>query len=158
MECIDRLKNRVDLSLEEARGVFADMLDGTLDQEEIVEILLLLADKGETAGEIAGAAQSLLERAIPLPHTFDCLLDTCGTGGDGSGSFNISTTSAIVCSLFVPVAKHGNRAVSSLSGSADVLEALRVPIDLDAAGAFNGELTVPAGTPSGDVAILASAR
>ncbi len=135
MECIDRLKKGVDLSLEEARGVFADMLDGALDQEEIVEILLLLADKGETAGEIAGAAQSLLERAIPLPHTFDCLLDTCGTGGDGSGSFNISTTSAIVCSLFVPVAKHGNRAVSSLSGSADVLEALRVPIDLDAAGA-----------------------
>lgn len=135
MEYIDRLKNRLDLTFEEARSVFAGMLDGAMEQEDIIETLVLLAEKGETAGEIAGAAQSLLERAIPLPHTFDSLLDTCGTGGDGSGSFNISTTSAIVCSLFVPVAKHGNRAVSSLSGSADVLEALRVPIDLDAEGA-----------------------
>jgi len=135
MEYAGKLKARRDLTFEEARIVFAGMLDGAMDEEEIVEILLLLADKGETAGEIAGAARSLLERAIPLHHTFDRLLDTCGTGGDGSGSFNISTTSAIVCSLFVPVAKHGNRAVSSLSGSADVLEALRVPIDLDAEGA-----------------------
>ncbi len=135
MEYIDRLKRSLDLTFEEARTVFAVMLDGDMEQEDIVEILVLLANKGETAGEIAGAAQSLRERAIPLPHTFDRLLDTCGTGGDNSGSFNISTTSAIVCSLFVPVAKHGNRAVSSLSGSADVLEALRVPIDLDAEGA-----------------------
>jgi anthranilate phosphoribosyltransferase len=135
MECIDRLKGRVDLTFEEARTLFAEMLDGRLPQADIEEILVALANKGETAGEIAGAAQSLRERAIPLPHTFDSLLDTCGTGGDGRGTFNISTTSAIVCSLFVPVAKHGNRAVSSQSGSADVLEALRVPIDLDAEGA-----------------------
>jgi anthranilate phosphoribosyltransferase len=135
MEHADRLKRGLDLTFEEAQVVFAGMLDGSMSQDDIVETLVLLANKGETASEIAGAAKSLLERAIPLPHTFDNLLDTCGTGGDGSGSFNISTTSAIVCSLFVPVAKHGNRAVSSLSGSADVLEALRVPIDLDPEGA-----------------------
>jgi anthranilate phosphoribosyltransferase len=75
------------------------------------------------------------ERVIPLQHSFRRLLDTCGTGGDNSGSFNISTTAAIVCSTLVPVAKHGNRAMSSKSGSADVLEALNVPVDLDVADA-----------------------
>jgi anthranilate phosphoribosyltransferase len=135
MEFAERLKGREDLTLHEARLLFDEMLDGRMKEEDIEETLVLLAEKGETAQEIAAAAGALLERAIPLPHTCDRLLDTCGTGGDGSGSFNISTTAAIVCSLFVPVAKHGNRAVSSRSGSADVLEALNVPIDLDAEGA-----------------------
>ncbi len=135
MESTERLKKHEDLTHQEARAVFDEMLDGRMEQGDIEETLLLLAEKGETEHEIAAAAQSLLGRAIPLPHTFDRLLDTCGTGGDNSGSFNISTTAAIVCSLFVPVAKHGNRAVSSQSGSADVLEALKVPIDLDPEGA-----------------------
>ena len=135
MESLEKLKKREDLTHGEARAIFDEMLDGLMEQKDIEETLLLLAEKGETEHEIAAAAQSLLERAIPLPHAFDRLLDTCGTGGDNSGTFNISTTTAIVCSLFVPVAKHGNRAVSSRSGSADVLEALKVPIDLDAEGA-----------------------
>jgi anthranilate phosphoribosyltransferase len=132
MEVIEKLKRHTNLTLEEAGAVFDRMLDGAFEQADVEEILILLAEKGETENEIAGAARSLLQRATPLEHTFKHLLDVVGTGGDGSGSFNISTTAAIVCSLFLPVAKHGNRAVSSKSGSADVLEALRVPIDLDA--------------------------
>jgi len=132
MEIIEQLKAHKDLACAETEALFDAMLDGRMEETEIEEILLLLAEKGETKEEIAGAARSLLFRAIRLPHTFDRLLDTCGTGGDNSSSFNISTTSAIVCSLFLPVAKHGNRAVSSRSGSADVLEALNIPIDLDA--------------------------
>ena len=135
MEIIEKLRAAGDLSYEETQEVFDAMLDGRMEEAEIEEVLTLLAEKGETGEEIAGAAQSMLARAIPLPHTFDRLLDTCGTGGDNRGTFNISTTSAIVCSLFLPVAKHGNRAVSSKSGSADVLEALRIPIDLDAESA-----------------------
>jgi len=135
MEIMERLRKGEHLNLDDARLLFEEMLDGKMKEEEIEETLLLLAEKGETAQEIAAAAGALLERAIPLSHTCERLLDTCGTGGDGSGTFNISTTAAIVCSLFVPVAKHGNRAVSSRSGSADVLEALKVPIDLDAEGA-----------------------
>ncbi len=135
METTERLRRQDHLTFDEARAVFDEMLDGNMDQGDIEEILVLLAERGETKEEIAGAARSLLDRAIPFRHPFEKLLDTCGTGGDNSGSFNISTTSAIVCSVFVPVAKHGNRAVSSRSGSADVLEALNVPIDLDAEGA-----------------------
>ena len=135
MEMIEKLRADVHLSYEETQAVFDAMLDGRMEEAQIEEVLILLAEKGETEEEIAGAAQSLLARAVRLPHTFDRLLDTCGTGGDNRGTFNISTTSAIVCSLFLPVAKHGNRAVSSRSGSADVLEALRIPIDLDAEAA-----------------------
>jgi anthranilate phosphoribosyltransferase len=136
MEIIEKLRTASHLSYEETRAVFDTMLDGRMEETEIEEVLTLLAVKGETEEEIAGAAQSLLAHAVRLPHTFDRLLDTCGTGGDNQGTFNISTTSAIVCSLFLPVAKHGNRAVSSKSGSADVLEALHIPIDLDAESAL----------------------
>ena len=110
--------------------MFNEMLSGTVDESLIEEILVALAEKGEAEEEIAGSAQAMLGHAIPVDHNFGTLLDVVGTGGDNSGSFNISTAAAIVCSLFVPVAKHGNRAMSSKSGSADVLEALGVPIDL----------------------------
>jgi anthranilate phosphoribosyltransferase len=110
--------------------MFNEMLSGAVDETLIEEILMALAEKGESEEEIAGSAQAMLGHAIPVDHSFSMLLDVVGTGGDGSGSFNISTAAAIVCSLFVPVAKHGNRAMSSKSGSADVLEALGVPIDL----------------------------
>jgi anthranilate phosphoribosyltransferase len=135
MEVIEKLKKKADLTYDEATEVFGSMLDGQVLQDDIETILVLLARKGETKDEIAGAARSLLDRAIPFDHKCEKLLDTCGTGGDNSGSLNISTTSAIVCSIFVPVAKHGNRAVSSKSGSADVLEALHVPIDLSSENA-----------------------
>ena len=132
MEAIEKLRAAVHLSFEEAGLLFDDMLDGRMEEARIEEVLLMLSAKGETEEEIAGAARSLLARSLGFPHTFERLLDTAGTGGDDRGTFNISTTAAIVCSLFLPVAKHGNRAVSSMSGSADVLEALKVPIDLTA--------------------------
>lgn len=115
METSEKLRRGIDLTFEESRMVFDAMLEGHMEEAEVEETLVLLAQKGEKGEEIAGAAQSLLAGAEKLPHAFDRLLDTCGTGGDGSGSFNISTTSAIVCSLFLPVAKYGNRAVSSRS-------------------------------------------
>ena len=130
MEIIEKIKSGTDLKFDEATIMFNEMLSGAVDESLIEEILTALAEKGESEEEIAGSAQAMLGHAIPIDHTFSTLLDTCGTGGDGSGSFNISTAAAIVCSLFVPVAKHGNRAMSSKSGSADVLEALGVPIDL----------------------------
>ena len=130
MEIIEKIKSKTDLTFEEATIMFNEMLSGAVDEALIEEILLALAEKGESEEEIAGSAQAMLGHAIPVDHSFSTLLDVVGTGGDGSGSFNISTAAAIVCSLFVPVAKHGNRAMSSKSGSADVLEALGVPIDL----------------------------
>lgn len=131
MEMLEKIRKGSDLSFDEATVLFNTILDGTIEEREIEEVLVLLADKGETEEEIAAAAKALLDHAIRLDHQCSSLLDTCGTGGDESHSFNISTAASIVCSLFVPVAKHGNRAVSSRSGSADFLEALNIPIDLD---------------------------
>lgn len=130
MEMLEKIQRGMDLTFEEATIMFNEMLSGNVEESRMEAILLVLAEKGETEEEIAAAAKVMLSHAIPVDHTFNTLLDTCGTGGDGSGSFNISTAAAILCSLFVPVAKHGNRAMSSKSGSADVLEALGVPIDL----------------------------
>lgn len=132
MEVLERLRSGMDLRFEEATMMFNEILDGRMEEQCIEEILMLLAEKGETEEEIAASAGAMLGHAIRLEdHGFERLLDIVGTGGDGSGSFNISTAAAIVCSLFIPVAKHGNRAASSKSGSADFLEALNVPIDLD---------------------------
>ena len=130
MAIIEKIRSKTDLTFEEATIMFNEMLSGAVDETLIEEILTALAEKGEAEEEIAGSAQAMLSHAIPVDHGYSMLLDVVGTGGDGSGSFNISTAAAIVCSLFVPVAKHGNRAMSSKSGSADVLEALGVPIDL----------------------------
>ena len=107
------------------------VLSGTVDLDAFGRWLVALADAGETAAEIAGVAGALRARMLPVPHDGTTLVaDTCGTGGDGSGSFNISTAAAIVVAAAgQPVAKHGNRAVSSRTGSADVLEALGVTID-----------------------------
>ena len=134
VEAIERLKKGEDLGFELVEAVFDSMLDGSVDDDSMAEFLVLLSDKGETAEEIAAAASSLKKHADGLKLEYD-LLDTCGTGGDGKNTFNISTASAIVCSLFVPVAKHGNKAVSSKSGSADVLEACGIPINLKKAEA-----------------------
>ncbi len=130
MERLEKLRRGMDLTFEEAGTVFSEILDGTKEATYIEEILVLLAEKGEKEQEIAACAEALLGRAIRLDHNYSNLLDIVGTGGDGSGSFNISTAAAIICSIFLPVAKHGNRAVSSKSGSADFLEALNVPISL----------------------------
>jgi anthranilate phosphoribosyltransferase len=135
MEVSEKLERGMDLTLEETTSIFEAMLDRKLAEDDMERVLTRLADKGETGEEIAAAARALRSRAIAVDGHAGRLLDVVGTGGDASGSFNISTGAAIVCSLFVPVAKHGNRAVSSRSGSADVLEELKVPIDLDKEGA-----------------------
>lgn len=115
----------------EIHGLVDAVLSGTVDLDAFGRWLVALADAGETAAEIAGVAGALRARMLPVPHDATTLVaDTCGTGGDGSGSFNISTAAAIVVAAAgQPVAKHGNRAVSSRTGSADVLEALGVTID-----------------------------
>lgn len=110
----------------------AEVLAGTVDLDAFGRWLVALADLGESAAEIAGVAAALRGRMLPIAAA-GLVADTCGTGGDGSGSFNISTAAAIVVAAAgQPVAKHGNRAVSSKTGSADVLEALGVRIDAGA--------------------------
>lgn len=122
------------LRVEEARAAIGAMLDGAVADVEIAALLTALAQRGETVDEVIGVVMALRERLTPLPVT-DAeraeLVDTCGTGGDGSGTFNISTAAALVAAAAgAKVAKHGNRALTSCCGSADVLEALGVPVDL----------------------------
>src|SRR5262249_11036440 len=106
------------------------ILSGELGEAETAAFLIALRMKGETVGELATAASLLRERMVRLETGRSGLLDTCGTGGDGCGTFNISTAAAIVAAAAgVPVVKHGNRAVSSCSGSADVLTELGVKVD-----------------------------
>jgi anthranilate phosphoribosyltransferase len=113
----------------EAAALVAGMLDGSLDLDAFGRWLVALADLGESAAEIAGVAEALRGRMLPVVHSLPLVADTCGTGGDGSGTFNISTAAAIVAAAAgLRVAKHGNRAVSSRTGSGDVLEALGVAI------------------------------
>ena len=127
------------LSQEQARSVLTRILAGEAAEAQIAALLGAMAARGETAAEIAGFAEAMRAAATPMPLTHaerELLVDTCGTGGDGSGTFNISTAAALVAvAAGATVAKHGNRAVTSSSGSADVLEALGVPIDLAPAAA-----------------------
>jgi anthranilate phosphoribosyltransferase len=123
------------LSLDEARGAMGSIMDGEATSAQLAALLVALRMRGETVEELAGFAAAMRERVVRV-NAPDGVVDTCGTGGDGSGTFNISTTSAIVVAACgVPVAKHGNRAITSASGSADVLDALGVRIDHDAASA-----------------------
>ena len=116
-------------SREETRRLVDGVLTGTVDLELFGQWLLALADLGESADEIAGVAEALRGRMLPVHTTHAVVADTCGTGGDGCGSFNISTAAAIVAAATgLPVAKHGNRAVTSRTGSADVLEQLGVAV------------------------------
>ncbi|HEX6178934.1 MAG TPA: anthranilate phosphoribosyltransferase, partial [Thermoanaerobaculia bacterium] len=131
---IKQVMARRDLGRDEMRAVFSEMMDGRTSDVQKSALLVALRMKGETSEEITGAAMAMRERVTPLDVDRDDLVDTCGTGGDGRGTFNISTLSAIVAAAAgAPVAKHGNRAVSSSCGSADVLAELGVNIDLDAA-------------------------
>ncbi len=122
------------LSVDEAQAAVGAMLDGDVTDVEIAALLTALAQRGETVDEVTGVVMALRERLMPLPVTDEEraeLVDTCGTGGDGSGTFNISTAAALVAAAAgAKVAKHGNRALTSRCGSADVLEALGVPVDL----------------------------
>jgi anthranilate phosphoribosyltransferase len=133
---LEALLARRDLSAEQMGVFMHGLLSGTCDEFYAGALLVALAVKGETAGELAAAAAALRRHCTPLNARRDGLLDTCGTGGDGSGTFNISTATAfVVAGAGVPVVKHGNRAISSRSGSADVLAALGVAVSVDPAKA-----------------------
>ncbi len=120
-----------DLTAEETHDAFSGIMDGQTNDVEIAALLTALKMKGESVGEIVGAARAMHQRATKIASNRSGLLDTCGTGGDNLQTFNISTAAAITAAAAgVPVAKHGNRSVSSSSGSADVLEALGVNIQL----------------------------
>jgi anthranilate phosphoribosyltransferase len=124
-ESLARLLDGRDLARAEARAVMAEIMRGEATPAQIGGFLVALRLKGETADEIAGCAEAMREHVLPVRPRRDDLVDTAGTGGDGGATINISTAAAIVAAAAgAGVAKHGNRAVSSASGSADVLEAL----------------------------------
>ncbi len=119
------------LSRAQSSAAIDAMLDGSAPASQMAALLVALRMKGETPDEIAGAAQALRSRAVRVEVSLERLIDTCGTGGDGSQTFNISTAAALVAAAGgARVAKHGNRAVSSKCGSADVLQALGVEVEL----------------------------
>lgn len=129
-EAISMLVGGIDLSESETAECMREIMEGRAADSQIGAFLTALRIKGETVAEITGAAKIMRDKAARIKAP-EGVLDTCGTGGDMSHTFNISTTTAIVVAAAgVPVAKHGNRAVSSKSGSADVLEALGIKIDL----------------------------
>ena len=132
-EAIKKLVERQDLDRQEMHAVFGEMMDGKASDVQKSALLIALRMKGETAEEITGAAMAMRERVTQLNVDGAQVIDTCGTGGDGRGTFNISTIAALVAAGGgALVAKHGNRAVSSSCGSADLLTELGVAIDLDA--------------------------
>lgn len=130
-QAIQRALHKQHLSVDEAEQVMGRIMAGEATPAQIGAYLAALQAKGETVSEIAGFARAMRRHATPVRPTRRPLVDTCGTGGDGAGTFNISTTAAfVVAGAGVAVAKHGNRSVSSKSGSADVLAALGVKLDI----------------------------
>ena len=129
-EFIKKLESNENLSFEESKKLFSNIMEGKYDEESIIKILKSLSRKGETNDELAGGIFVMRSKAINVKAPIGTI-DTCGTGGDGMNSLNISTAAAIVlASMGLTVAKHGNKAVSSNCGSADVLEALKIKINL----------------------------
>lgn len=123
---------RRDVSRQEVAALFGRIMDGEIAEPVIAALLTALAAKGESVEEIAGAVEAMRSRVRAVPHSRADVIDTCGTGGDGKGTFNVSTAAAFVAAAGgAAVAKHGNRAISSRSGSADVLAALGVPIEVE---------------------------
>src|SRR5689334_2266478 len=123
------------LSMDEAHSAMAAVMDGEATPAQLAALLMGLRMRGETVDELAGFASAMRERVLRVDAP-EGAIDVVGTGGDGSGTFNISTTAALVAAAAgVPVAKHGNRATTSRSGSADVLDALGIRIDHDAVSA-----------------------
>ena len=129
-DILNSLTQQKDISQQQAFDIMSELMDGKLSEVQIAGLLVALKMKGESIEEISGFVQALRSKAIKIdapPGT----IDTCGTGGDNSGTFNISTASAIVAAAAgATVAKHGNRSVSSKCGSADVLKQLGVKIDV----------------------------
>jgi len=128
---LTKLTASEDLTQDEARGVLLEIMGGRVGEAQTAAFLSALRMKGETAEEIVGMAQAMTELVEKVDVTADVILDTCGTGGDGAQTFNISTAAALVAAgAGATVAKHGNRSATSKCGSADVLEALGVAIDI----------------------------
>jgi anthranilate phosphoribosyltransferase len=129
-EFLSKLKSKQNLSFEESKAAFEILMNGEASEAEIFDFLTLLSAKGEVSDEIAGGVYVLRNKAKRV-NVQNCV-DTCGTGGDGKNTLNISTASALLlASMGVKVAKHGNKAVSSKCGSGDVLEALNIKINLE---------------------------
>ena len=132
-QAVARVRDRGRLSRAEARAVFSTALRAGVDEVLLSELLRGLAARGETPDEIAGGADALRDAMIPFEHGFEDAIDTCGTGGDGTSTFNLSTAAAVVAAAAgARVIKHGNRSQSSRCGSADLLEAAGLPLDLPA--------------------------
>ena len=130
-DAIAKLADRSSLPEQEAESVMLEIMDGAATSAQIAAYLMGLRLKGETVEEIAGSVRAMRAKAVRIAIGDPLVVDTCGTGGDGANTFNISTTAALVLAgAGLTVAKHGNRSVSSRSGSADVLSALGVKIDL----------------------------
>ena len=129
-EFLKKLNKNQDLTFDESKSAFEIIMNGKASEEEIFNFLTLLSLKGEVSDEIAGGVYVLRGKSKRV-NVKDCI-DTCGTGGDGMNTLNISTASALLlASMGIKVAKHGNKAVSSKCGSGDVLEALNIKIDLE---------------------------
>ena len=127
---LEKLKNKQDLSFNESKAAFEILMEGKASEDEMFNFLTLLSAKGEVSEEIAGGVYVLRNKSKRV-NVKDCV-DTCGTGGDGKNTLNISTASALLLSsMGTKVAKHGNKAVSSRCGSGDVLEALNIKINLE---------------------------
>ena len=126
-----KLKDKIDLNFEETRFIFTKIMNGEFSDDEIYQFLTLLSNKGEVSAEIAAGVYVLRDKSTRV--NVEGAIDTCGTGGDGKNTLNISTASALLlASMGLKVAKHGNKAVSSKCGSGDVLEKLNININLDA--------------------------
>jgi len=127
---IEKIQNKENLSFEESKVAFKLLMEGKVDEQDIFDFLTFLSAKGEVSDEIAGGVYVLRDKSIRV--NVDNCIDTCGTGGDGMNTLNISTASALLlASMGIKVAKHGNKAVSSKCGSGDVLEALNININLE---------------------------
>ncbi len=128
---VNKLLDRTDLTTQETFYLMEQMMNGASNDPQIAALLTALRIKGETVEELIGLVEGMRVHATPLPNPVEGSVDTCGTGGDGGKTFNISTTTTFIAAAAgVPVAKHGNRAVSGKSGSVDVLEALGITLDL----------------------------
>ncbi len=131
-EHLQKIVNRQDLQQAEMSAMMTEIFSGDMTDAQVGAFMAALATKGETFEELAGAARAMRRKAVRVQVPADTVVDTCGTGGDGARTFNISTTTAfVVAGCGVTVAKHGNRSVSSRCGSADLLEALGVNLNLE---------------------------
>ena len=129
-QIIEKIRNKENLSFDESKSAFEILMSGKAQDQEIFDFLTSLSDKGETSEEIAGGVYILREKSKRVEIN-NCI-DTCGTGGDGMNTLNISTASALLlASMGVKVAKHGNKAVSSKCGSGDVLDELNINVNLE---------------------------